>query len=329
MFQNYQNYKKIKTLKEIIMSGIGIITNPYSKKNIKTPGHKIMMGYILGNRGHYKITESLEDLSKVAEEFKSQEIDILGINGGDGTIQKTITTFISVYGKDKLPKIALLRGGTMNVIANNLNIKGSSKTLLLDLVEKYHAADPFDYAKLQTIKCNDQYGFIFTSGFASNFLEEYYKNKSGPLGAIFFAIKLALGIFRKNSLIHQITKPATLTIQGKTLPETSNTSNTILISTLNYLPLRLKLFNRIKKGMKRFQAFFINRRPFELVKLVLNVFFRLPLNKKNIIELLSDEIILSSDQGILVGLDGDLFGEQKNVRISLGPELTFILNGKY
>ena len=81
--------------------------------------------------------------------------------------------------------------------------------------------------------------------------------------------------------------------------------------------------------MKRFQAFFINRRPFELVKLVLNVFFRLPLNKKNIIELLSDEIILSSDQGILVGLDGDLFGEQKNVRISLGPELTFILNGKY
>ena len=30
-----------------------------------------------------------------------------------------------------------------------------------------------------------------------------------------------------------------------------------------------------------------------------------------------------------VGLDGELFGEQKNVRISLGPELTFILNGKY
>ena len=97
------------------MSGIGIITNPHSKQNKRNPSRSQLLSYILGKQGQMEVTQSLDDLAQVAEKFKKNEIEILAINGGDGTISQTLTAFHKVYGDTKLPKIAILPGGTMNV----------------------------------------------------------------------------------------------------------------------------------------------------------------------------------------------------------------------
>ena len=67
-------------------------------------------------------TETLDEVRGLAREFKEKGIDILGISGGDGTNHRTLSTFLEVYGETPLPKIALLRGGTMNNLANQLGI---------------------------------------------------------------------------------------------------------------------------------------------------------------------------------------------------------------
>src|SRR5690349_19758362 len=107
----------------VSMPGIGIIANPHSKLNKQNPERHELLGYILGQQGQLRLTESLEHLSKVAAEFHQKKIDILAINGGDGTISRTLTAIVNEYKGDPLPPIALLRGGTMNVLAQNLGVK--------------------------------------------------------------------------------------------------------------------------------------------------------------------------------------------------------------
>ena len=98
------------------MPGIGVILNPYSRKYKNNPEMAKHMGFIVGDKASCKATEDLADLRRVAEEFKTRDIDILAINGGDGTIHCTLTTFLNVYGNKPLPKIANLFTNTLIVI---------------------------------------------------------------------------------------------------------------------------------------------------------------------------------------------------------------------
>src|SRR5262245_26600804 len=95
------------------------------------------LAYLLGSRGSAEATRSIDDLYRAAEEFKAADIDVLGINGGDGTIHVTLTAFLQVYGGAAFPKVALLRGGTLNTVARGLGIFGDSQDLLYDVTDRY------------------------------------------------------------------------------------------------------------------------------------------------------------------------------------------------
>ena len=124
------------------MPGIGVILNPYSKKFKKDPNRAKHMGFIVGDKASCKETEDLDDLRRVAEEFKTRDIDILAINGGDGTNHCTLTTFLQVYREKPLPKIALLRGGTLNTVARSVGVKGRSEDILSNLLVSSTPAKP-------------------------------------------------------------------------------------------------------------------------------------------------------------------------------------------
>ena len=79
------------------MSGIGVISNPKSRKNKKDPELMKKLGYILGDNGISYQTNTIDDIYKVAEEFRKKKIDILCINGGDGTNHVTLSVFLQVY----------------------------------------------------------------------------------------------------------------------------------------------------------------------------------------------------------------------------------------
>ena len=140
------------------MPGIGIVTNPHSRRNRRHPERMRRLGYMLGRDDTYELTNRIEDVADVAREFKESDIDILGLNGGDGTNHVTLTTFIEVYGDKPLPKIALLRGGTMNTVSNGIGIKGKPPRLLANLVEKYYTGQPFETTRRDILKVTDETG---------------------------------------------------------------------------------------------------------------------------------------------------------------------------
>jgi diacylglycerol kinase (ATP) len=120
------------------MSGIGVIYNPRSGRNLKDPSAVRRLSKALGDHGVLREAGSIDELYRVAEDFRSLKIDVLGISGGDGTNGVTITGFLDVYQSAALPQIAFLRGGTMNTAANSVGVRrGVPKDLLDRLVQAY------------------------------------------------------------------------------------------------------------------------------------------------------------------------------------------------
>ena len=120
------------------MPGIGVIYNPRSGRNLRDPKAARRLSVALGDHGVVREAGSIDELYRVAEDFRSLDIDVLGISGGDGTNGVTITGFLDVYQSAALPQIAFLRGGTMNTAANSVGVRrGGPKDLLDRLVQAY------------------------------------------------------------------------------------------------------------------------------------------------------------------------------------------------
>ena len=203
------------------MSGIGVVLNPFSKKYQKNPNKLDHMAFIIGDKASCKPTEDLADLHRVAEEFKSRDIDVLAISGGDGTIHCTLTTFIKVYGAKPLPKVTFLRGGTQNIIPSTMGFKGSTEKLMSNLLIKYHEDKAFEIKKLRLTKINDDYGCIFGMGVINNFMELYYKNPNvNPVIAIKTLIHAVSSAAMNGKLIQDMFKrfDAEVIVDGKKWP---------------------------------------------------------------------------------------------------------------
>jgi len=118
--------------------GIGVIYNPRSGRNLRDPRAAQRLTRTLGDHGVVREAQSIDQLYRVAEDFKRLEIDVLGISGGDGTNGVTITGFLDVYQGSALPQIAFLRGGTMNTVANAVGVgRGKPEGLLDRLIQAY------------------------------------------------------------------------------------------------------------------------------------------------------------------------------------------------
>ncbi|HEY8078992.1 MAG TPA: diacylglycerol kinase family protein, partial [Labilithrix sp.] len=76
--------------------GIGVVFNPRSGRNVRDPRAAGRLARALGDNGVVRETKSIDELYRVAEDFRKLDIDVLGISGGDGTNGVTITGFLDV-----------------------------------------------------------------------------------------------------------------------------------------------------------------------------------------------------------------------------------------
>ena len=157
------------------MPGIGLVYNPRAGKNKRDPGAPLRLARQLGDHGVVAAPRSIDELFRVAEDFRRQQIEVLGISGGDGTNHVTLTGFHQVYAGDPLPMIALLRGGTMNTVANSLGLpQGRTDGLLDRLVLRYLEAPALQSVEQWTLDVDGKLGFIFGLGVIPGFMHEYY-----------------------------------------------------------------------------------------------------------------------------------------------------------
>jgi diacylglycerol kinase family enzyme len=310
------------------VSKIGIITNPHSKLNKRNPERQRLLAYIAGDQGRLEITNSLEDLDRAAAEFCKQGVGIVAINGGDGTISRTISALIHAYDKKPLPRLMILKGGTINVLATNLGIIDRPELTLYKLIEAQADGTDLQTVKFRTLKIGNMYGFLFGNGVVANYLKEFYKNKTGASGAVYLIIKLCLYYLFNRSKFSKIVHSQKYEIKSFEDSEYRPIESVaIMASTVEKMPLGARMFPQAKTYPNKFQAFILNMKSQELV-------WKLPLimlkNKEGQflgkLNFCTSGLEIKSSAPQLYTLDGELLETEGNaLRVELGPELSFIV----
>jgi diacylglycerol kinase (ATP) len=307
------------------MSGIGVVLNPYSKSYKRNPQKIEQMAFIIGDKASCKPTADLDDLGRVADEFKSRDIDILAISGGDGTIHCTLTAFLKVYGEKPLPKIALLKGGTLNTIAGSLYIKGDAQTLMSNLLIKYHEDVPFEVRKLRLMKINDDYGCIFGCGVIYNFMEAYYAHPAvNPLVAAKTLAHAIGSTIIKGPLSRKMFEhfDAEITVDGKRWPFANYSA--IFTGSIRQLGLNFNVYHHMLKQNERFHAYGFSTNAGGVLPYLYKLYSGQPSGSPDILDDSALDMKIKLTKPLCYTIDGDMLGPCDSFHITQGPELTVV-----
>jgi diacylglycerol kinase (ATP) len=303
---------------------IGIVSNPRARKNAADPARMERLRLILDDEGILRQARTLEEIADIGAEFRRSRIDILAIDGGDGTIHHTISAFIPIYGDAGLPPVAILRGGTMNTIANSLGLKGSSEEILQRIVRAIKTRSTLEVIRTNALGVNDRYGFIFGMGFPVNLLNAYYRGRGrGRWKTIGVLLKILLSILGKESAEGNFFRPleADIWLDGAVLPMGRFTA--ILGSTVKGVGLGFKPTRRAgEEGL--FQILLLDMGPRRMALSALKVLLAMELRDERLFDRMATQSVIRLKKPADMQIDGEIFGNQREVRLHIGPAIRFI-----
>jgi diacylglycerol kinase (ATP) len=119
---------------------VGILSNPLSGGNRKglAPVREILCG--CPDACHREV-HTPADVTAALADFSRSEVEVLAVNGGDGTIQATLTALFHRRPFERMPVLAILRAGTDSVIARDVGLRGSRERGLRALLRWIKVGD--------------------------------------------------------------------------------------------------------------------------------------------------------------------------------------------
>jgi diacylglycerol kinase (ATP) len=320
------------------MSGIGVVVNPKSRRNLGDPGAAARLARQLGDSGIVREARSIDELHRVAEDFQRADIDVLAISGGDGTNSVTLTGFVRAYGSTPLPPIALLRGGTMNTVANSVGVaRGRPEHLLGRLVHRYarRATEPIAVVERdvmhvvsetdRTTRC----AFLFGTGIMHRFLAEYYAGgASSPLVA---AKVLARGIGSAmvgGPMIQRLAEPfrgSVMVDDGVEWPERDYLA--VAAGTVSHIGLDFKPFYRFAERAGAFHCLGIVASPAAFVAELHRIHQARPMRAGKAYDAVASRMVVQSTvQPLRYMIDGDLHETRGRLEVTVGARVRLIVD---
>jgi diacylglycerol kinase (ATP) len=180
--------------------------------------------------------------------------DVLGIVGGDGTVSAVLGAF--GRGGRPLPRLALLRGGTMNTVARGLGVPGRDPPELLQTLIGELAAGPLACTSRSTVLVDGREGFLFGMGVMASFLDVYNAlPRKGLLGAAQLLGRASLGALTGRGAAEPVIRPLTarLTLDGRALPEA--TYQMLAAASVDQVGLGFAPFHRAPECQGRLHMF--------------------------------------------------------------------------
>lgn len=305
--------------------GIGVIHNPHSRKNRKKPDWMASLGYIVGTEGTSVATECIEDVGGMMRLFREQEIDVLAINGGDGSNSVALSALIHEYGDQALPKIALLRGGTINIAANSCGIRGTPPGLMINLVHKYREGLPFETTWRDTLQVEGRYGFVFGNGFIHGFIEALDERGKSPWGATKLLGQLVGSAMVGGKLTKRMFAgvQTRVSVDGKELPLESVTA--IAAATVEQIGLKFKAFHRWDERPHSFHLLVTVCSPMRFATALPKLYVGRKVTEEKMLELVASELNLISDLPLSYTLDGENYVGDRELTLTTGPRLEIIV----
>jgi diacylglycerol kinase (ATP) len=305
--------------------GIGLITNPRSRVNKKDPSKPRALAHLIGSHGTAEATGSLDDLYRVCEEFKKERIDVLGISGGDGTMHHTLTAMIRTYGDQPMPPVAILRGGTMNTIANSLGIKGDPPNLLFELVDKHRRGVALETFERNLLQVGDRYGFIFGNGIIYNFMHEYYGTGApSPSTAVKLIASAAASTMVRGPLSKRIYRRFKAQVVCDGDRWACDDYITVAAAVVEQIGLGFTPFYRCRERPGHFAVLGIHTSAIGFVSELPAILRGQPMRRDKVIDQVARELVFYSDEKVEYMIDGDTYVGEETLTLKTGPAIRFI-----
>lgn len=236
---------------------VGIISNARSHRN-KRAAAEGRAGPLAGVEGDMQLRRprKLAELAAAVADFARDGVDLIIIDGGDGTVRDVVTCAGAAYG-DTLPKFAVVPAGKTNALALDLGVPAD-----WTVGDAVAAARARRFAMRPTIEVTrdgsaapDLRGFLLgIGGFVRATALAQRAHKAGAFNG--FAVGLSLAwavaqtVFGGARNPWRIGERLRLSVDGAQAVE--QRLYTLLLTTLQRLPLGLKPFGAERPGMKSF-----------------------------------------------------------------------------
>ena len=308
---------------------VGVIYNPRSHRN---KGADFDCG--ICPQVHISQPGDRSQLPNALADLASRGIDLLVINGGDGTVRDVLTCGASIFG-DHWPALAVLPKGKTNALTVDLGVP--SAWSLQDAID---ALDHGSRVRRRPIRINalgdqsssDVLGFILGAGaFTLATQAGQSAHKLGAFNSLAVGVTTAWTLaqalfagaenpYRKGSRMKIALGSAETEMvhSGRGDPEYRQF---LFASTLETLPAGMQPFGKLKAGLKLVALDQISRRTAAMLPFAM--FGRDLANprERGIHQLSASEFTLDIDDQFI--LDGEAFPPGK-YRIGQGPELEFV-----
>jgi diacylglycerol kinase family enzyme len=301
------------------MTPIGVVTNPRARAVADDPMLPRRLAQIGGRNALVVQTADLDELRQTMAEFAARGVEVVASCGGDGTNLTVLTEMVRAFG-EKLPALAILRGGTVNTVANNLGIRGTPEDILTRLVACRNRGMP-EPEEIRALLCvNGSYGFFFGAAMPARFYEEYNRGRTGLGRAGVMAARITLSSLLGTPYAKRILEPidARVTVDGQLL---ANRRWTLLVaSTLMNVGLQIRITYRAMERAGHFHLVASGLPPFRLACQLHKAFLARALEGDPHVDRVAREVVLEFERPESFTIDGDLFHASR-VSVCTGPRI--------
>jgi diacylglycerol kinase family enzyme len=337
---------------------IGVITNPYSRRNRNRPNRAAELQSIVGNLGEVHETRSPEAIKPILRDFLRRRARFWVADGGDGALHWMVKAGFEVLEEDEfkggsytLPLTVPTGGGTINFVTSNVGIRGRAEQILLTLrgaVESGCRLEEVevDSMLIEGVEKTEQgnepfrtYGFASAAGgVGQRFYSKYYAAEDPNPRTIVKVIAQALaslpvalsplrhvpGLPRElREYARDLLEPcrAKVTLDGMILPQRDFTGIHLASMSIN-LGGVLRLFSKAD------QAGFMHcllgsPSPLSIVRNLPNLHLGRELRGKNVVDRLCREMTIEAigDELLEPVIDGEYYRNLKKVTFRIGPRV--------
>ena len=316
---------------------VGVIYNPRSHRNLGADFDCGLCPHV-----HIAQPSARAQLPEALVDFAARGIDLLVINGGDGTVRDVLTCGQAIFG-DNWPALAVLPKGKTNALTVDLGIP--------DDWTLQDAIDALDYGnrvwrRPMAVSAIDATGgkpetapgvsrvagFILGAGaFTKATQAGQSAHKLGAFDSMVVAVTalwaLLQSLFAGRSNVWRQGARMRIGLGTADVPMAHSgrgdpaMRQLLFASTLERLPAGIRPFGALKSGLKLVAVDQISRRTTALIPLVLLGKLRGSLRSRGIHQLAATQFSLSIDDQFI--LDGEAF-PAGDYRVEQGPELAFV-----
>ncbi|MFM7403365.1 MAG: diacylglycerol/lipid kinase family protein [Erythrobacter sp.] len=308
---------------------VGVIYNPRSHRNLGADFDCGLCPHV-----HIAQPRARAQLPLALAELAEKGIDLLVINGGDGTVRDVLTCGQAFFGDD-WPAIAVLPKGKTNALTCDLGVPES--WTLQDAVDALDHGGrvyrrPLTVANTQ-VPGTRVAGFILGAGAFTRAIQAGQSaHKLGAFDSMVVAVTglwaMLQSLFAGRSNAWRKGARMRIGLGNSDAPMAHSghgdpaMRQLLFASTLERLPAGIRPFGVLKAGLKLVAVDQIPRRITALIPLVLLGTVRTGLRQRGIHQLAASHFSLSIEDQFV--LDGEAF-PAGDYRIEQGPELAFVI----